>query len=102
MEESNLIVAGWDVGDGVLAVPRADREPGRVQHRDYRAHGGVDVAKDTHDSGVPERDTTRGLRRVEADIEGLPAEIGKRVVENGVLVRQIDSAANGNGEDVRE
>ena len=69
------------------------RVPRRVQHRDDGAHGGVNIAEDAHDAGVLERHALRGARRVQADIERLAAEIGKRVVKDQVEIRKVHRAA---------
>src|SRR5688572_617759 len=61
----------------------------------------MNVAEYTHDSRLLECLALRSSRSVESDIEGLAAEVGKRIVKDGIKVGKVDGAAGGNGDHVR-
>src|ERR1035438_1981470 len=87
---AQLVFPGRHPGDGVLSARLGHRVPRRVQHRDNRAHRGMNVAEDPHDAGVFERHAPRGARRIQADVEWLAAKIRKGIMEDQVQIRQVD------------
>ena len=84
-----------------LPVRIGDGEPRRVHHRDDGAHGRMDIAEDAHDPGMLEQSRALSARRIQADVEGLAAEIGKGVVKDRIEIREIHRAAHRDRHHVR-
>src|SRR5262249_22220100 len=68
-----------------------------VEYYDNGAHGRVDIAKDPNHARSREANGPIGSWRVETDVEDLPAVAGKRAVEDGIEVRQVDCGTGRNG-----
>src|SRR5215469_105177 len=101
VEEVEAIVACGDVPQFECSLPLADIEVRRVEDRDHRAHGGVNVAKDAHDAGLRELYAFGSAGRIKRQVERL-AVIGREdVMEDRIEIREVYDGACRNGQHVR-
>src|SRR5579871_539766 len=101
MKETELIFAGRHIGYIERARSRRYGKPGSGENTDDGAHGRMNVAKYVDNSRLLKYPAPVGTWGIEPYIEGLPAKVRERVMEDRVIVREVYGAADGDGNHMR-